>query len=136
MRRIKSIINVTVLCICVLFSGLAMPVVIHAEEPADVAPYMTYISTYSTDVSISSSGVASIYGLVRAKDNVTTYVKVTLQIYKDGAWRDVKSWEDSGNMGSTVAADYQLFSRGSYRTYMVCSANTETKSATSATRVY
>lgn len=136
MRRIKSIINVLLLCICILLSGFAMPTVIHAEEATAVEPRMAYISAYSTDVSISSSGVASIYGLVRAKDNVTTYVKVTLQIYKDGAWRDVKSWEDTGNMGSTVAADYQLFSRGSYRTYMVCSANTETKSATSATRVY
>ena len=135
MRRIKSIINVTVLCICVLFSGLAMPIVIHAEEPTTIEPRMDYISTYTTSLNINN-GVASIYGLVRAKDNVTTYVKVTLQIYKDGAWRDVKSWEDTGNMGSTVAADYQLFSRGSYRTYMVCSANTETKSATSATRVY
>lgn len=135
MKRIKSIITVLCLCICVLFSGMAMPVVIHAEDPTEVTPYMAYISTYSTDVTISD-GVASIYGLVRAKANVTTYVKVTLQIYADGSWKDIKSWEANGNMGSTVADTYQLYSRGSYRTYMVCSANTETKSAASEIRTY
>lgn len=102
-----------------------------------VEPRMTYIFSYSTELSISSNGVATITGMVRGKSGVTsTYVKVTLQKSESGEWLDVESWEDSSDTRSvTIAETYQV-SRGTYRVVMTCSANSETKTITSAERTY
>ena len=75
--------------------------------------------------------------MVRGKSGVTsTYVKVTLQKSESGSWKDVKSWEDSNNTRSTTIAETYQVSKGEYRVTMTCSANTETKTATSASRTY
>lgn len=98
---------------------------------------MTYIYSYSTELSISSDGVATVTGMIRGKSGVTsTYVEVTLQKSESGKWVDVESWEDSSSTRSvTVVETYQV-SRGTYRVTMTCSANGETKTATSAERTY
>ena len=138
MKYGKKILFAVLLCFCMLFSGISMPLVVQAEETTRVEPRMTYISSYSNDLAISSTGVASIYGVVRGKSGVTsTYVKCTLQISVGGGWVDVKSWEASSTtIGATVAETYQLSSRGTYRVYTVCRANTEEKTITSAYRTY
>lgn len=137
MKKVKKIIIVTALCMCVLFTGANVPVIVHAENTT-VESRMTYIASYSTDLSISSTGVATITGRVRGKSTVTSsYVKCTLQMSVGGGWVDVKSWEDSStSTGATVAETYQLSSRGTYRVSMECRANTEEKSGTSAYRTY
>ena len=138
MKRFLTVINVMVLCMCMFFGGLSIPQVVHAEDNRIVDSRMTYISVYSTSLSISETGVASVTGIVRGKTGVTSaYVKCTLQMSVGGGWVDVKSWEVSENSrDATVAVDYQLSSRGTYRVYMVCRANTEEKSGTSAYRTY
>ena len=91
----------------------------------------------SPELSISSDGSASITGLVRGKTGVTsTYVKVILQKKVSGVWIDVESWEDSSNTRSTTIAETYQISRGTYRVSMTCSADGETKTATSAERTY
>lgn len=138
MERFKLMVTVCMVSICILFGGMSTPIVVHAQEDKKVDSRMTYISSYTTDLSISSNGVASISGLVRGKTGVTsTYVKCTLQISIGGGWVDVKTWEVSSNTrGATIAETYQLSSRGTYRVYMECSANTESKTLTSAYRTY
>lgn len=138
MNKVKIILTVAVVCICVLLSSLSVPICVCAEGNNIVEPRMTYISSYTTELSITSTGVASISGLVRGKSGVTsTYVKCTLQMSVGGGWVDVKSWEDrQSSNGATVAETYQLSSRGTYRVYMECSANTESKTLTSAYRTY
>ena len=115
-----------------------VPITVHAEETTGVEPRMTYISSYTTDLSINSTGMATITGLVRGKSGVTsTYVKCTLQRSVGGGWTDVKSWETSSSTwAATIGETYQLSSRGTYRVYMECSANTEEKTLTSAYRTY
>lgn len=67
--------------ICMLLCGLVLPLSVHAKEAnAQIMSKMTNISTYSTELSISSDGIASASGFVNGKSGVTsTYVKVTLQ---------------------------------------------------------
>ncbi|MBO5324724.1 MAG: hypothetical protein J6A80_00695 [Lachnospiraceae bacterium] len=138
MKKIVKFIIVTTLCISCLTGMMSLPIVVNAEEEPQVESRMTYIASYSTDLSISSTGVASITGRVRGKTGVTSsYVKCTLQMSVGGGWVDVKSWEDSSSTpNATVGVDYQLSSRGTYRVSMECRANTEEKTGTSAYRTY
>lgn len=137
-QRVKKILYSTLISFCMLLSGLSMPLIVQAEGDERIDARMTYISSYSSDLTITSTGVASINGVVRGKAGVTsTYVKCTLQMSVGGGWVDVKTWEASSTtFAATVAENYQLSSRGTYRVYMECRANTEEKTATSAYRTY
>lgn len=139
MKRINRICNTLAICMSASFAetfiGEIVPQIsIHIQM---VEPRMTYIYSYSTELSISSDGVATVTGTIRGKSGVTsTYVKVTLQKSESGQWVDVKSWEESSSTRSiTIAEIYQVV-RGTYRVTMTCSANGETKTATSASRSY
>lgn len=138
MKKLIKTTNVFIVCICVLFGCMSTPIIAYAEEGNTVEPRMTYISSYTTELSITDTGLATVTGMVRGKAGVTsTYVKCTLQLSVGGGWADVKTWEaSSGGIGATVAETYQLSSRGTYRVYMECSANTESKTLTSAYRTY
>lgn len=138
MKKITKSLIVMALSLCLFYGGISVPLVVSAVEPTSVDSRMTYIMSYSTDVIISDTGVASVRGSVRGKSGVTSsYVKCTLQMSVGGGWVDVKSWEDSSSTpNATVAVDYQLSSRGTYRVYMECRANTEEKTGTSAYRTY
>lgn len=124
--------------ICMLLCGLVLPLSVHAKEAnAQLMSKMTNISTYSTELSISSDGIASASGFVKGKSGVTsTYVKVTLQKSVSGKWVDVESWETSSDTRSASVAETYQVSRGTYRVTMICSADGETKTATSAERTY
>lgn len=134
----SKLVKAIAISVCILFGGLVKPSVVCAETAnVRVEPRMTYISSYSTELSISSDGVATITGFVRGKSGVTsTYVQVILQKNVSGAWTDVESWEDtSTSISASVAETYQV-SKGTYRVTMTCSANGETKTTTSAERIY
>ena len=81
MKKSKKIYRFVVLCLSTLLLVNLISIKGYAQtDSALVEPRMTYISTYSTDLSISDGGAATITGLVRGKTGVTnTYVKVTLQ---------------------------------------------------------
>lgn len=138
MNKLRVVLNVMLLSLSILLGSMAIPKIVNAEDDVHQDTRMTYISSYSTDLSITSTGVASITGNVRGKSGVTSsYVKCTLQMSIGGGWVDVKTWEDnSSTPNATVAQTYQLSSRGTYRVSMECRANTEEKSGTSAYRTY
>lgn len=138
MKKCKFIVYALVLSMCVLFSCGSLPITVNAEGKDVVDSRMTYITSYTTQLSISDTGVATVSGNVRGKASVTsTYVKCTLQMSVGGSWVDVISWEDSStDNAASIGVDYQLSSRGTYRVYMVCRANTEEKTGTSAYRTY
>lgn len=139
MKKRYGICGVFVLCAYMLLSGLAFPASVSAQEISAqaVEPRMTSISSYGTELSISSDGVASVTGMVRGKSGVTsTYVKVTLQRSESGRWVDVKSWECSKSSRSASVSETFQVSRGTYRVAMTCRADEETKTATSAERTY
>lgn len=139
MKGVLKYISPILLAACITASGNQMPLS-QAEginEEIQIQPRMEYISMYGTELSISSSGLASVTGFVRGKSGVSSaYVKVTLQKSVSGKWVNVKSWEDSSSSRSaTVAKTYQV-SRGTYRTVATLKANTESKTAVSANRTY
>lgn len=138
MGKIRIVTSLLLICVGVLCGGYFSPLTVHAEETGVAESRMTYITTYTTDLGISDTGVASIIGIVRGKAGVTsTYVKCTLQMSIGGGWVDVKTWEVSSTTnGATISETYQLSSRGTYRVYMECRANTEEKTGTSAYRTY
>ena len=133
----KKLYRILVICVCVAFFNLTTSFLAFAQETNDqVEPRMENISTFSTELTISN-GIASVTGSVRGKAGVTnTYVKVTLQKSESGEWVDIQSWEDSNNTRSTTIAETYPVSRGTYRVTMICSADGETKTATSAERTY
>lgn len=138
MKKIKKFLKVAIVCMCFLVGGMAMPTTSWAKEAEkQIEPRMTYISTYNTDLTISNTGLATITGEVRGKSGVTSaYVKVTLQKYESGNWIDKEYWEDSQDgRKASVSETYQI-EKGTYRVFMTCSANSETKTATSAERTY
>ena len=139
MKKMYGICSALVIYLCIMVCGFTSPLTVFAQEMETqaVEPRMTSIFSYSTELSISSNGVATITGAVNGKSGVTnTYVKVTLQKSQSGKWVDVKSWEDaSSNRSASVSETYQV-SRGTYRVTMTCSANTETKTLTSSEKTY
>lgn len=76
----KRLCKMLVTYTCMLFCGFTSPISTYAYETnVQIEPRMANISTYSTELTISS-GVALVTGFVRGKLGVTnTYVKVTLQ---------------------------------------------------------
>lgn len=138
MKVFVKFVVVSFLSLCMMVGIFSVPITVNAENGTRIESRMTYISSYTTELSITSTGVATITGMVRGKSGVTsTYVKCTLQRSVGGGWVDVKSWEaSSSSIGATVAETYQLASRGTYRVYMECRANTEEKTGTSAYRTY
>ena len=134
----KRIWSIAVICALVLLCGVSLKVSAHEENVnMRIEPRMSSISTYGTELSISSEGIASVSGFVRGKAGVSsTYVKVTLQKKVSEKWTDINSWEDTNNARSTSIAQTYRVSKGIYRVSMTCSADSETKITTSAERTY
>lgn len=79
MKKTKKIFIIVALCLCIFIAN-GTSIISYAQQIETVEPQMTYISTCSTDLSISDEGLATIIGQVRGKTGVTSaYVKVTLQ---------------------------------------------------------
>lgn len=138
MKNIKKLCKVAMICMCIVLSTMSVPIVSNAQEvDYQVEPRMTYISTCSSSLSISDSGVATVYGMVRGKTGVTyTYVKVTLQKLVSGEWVDVESWEASNNSRATTVNETYQVSIGTYHVVVECTANSESKTITSAEKTY
>lgn len=138
MKKLMRQLTGIAVCVCMLLYGGTSSITAVAEElSVQIEPRMTYISTYNVQLSISDNGIATIMGTVTGRIGVTqTSVKVTLQKSVSGTWTDVESWEaSSDSRKASVDTTYQV-SRGTYRVTMTCSANSESTSATSATKTY
>ncbi len=138
MVKVKRIFLVATICMCII-GGVSLSTV--KCDAGNVEYFsetrMTYISTYSVDITISESGQANISGEVSGKPGVTcAYVKVTLQEYVSGNWVDVESWERLVNERDAAVSETYPVARGTYRVYMTCSADTETKVAISEEKTY
>ncbi len=138
MVKVKRIFQVAVICMCMAGGVLLYSVRCEAGNAQHFAEArMTYVSSYSASLTILDSGQAEISGQVRGKSGVTcAYVKVTLQEYVSGNWEDVESWENLVIGREASVSETYPVARGTYRVYMICSADTETKVAISEERTY
>lgn len=138
MKKFKLFMLGIVLSISILLGGMSMPMVCHAEEGSLIQTRLLNLYAYSTDISISDNGKASIYGYATCKTNVSNLaITLTLQISISGKWVNVKTWSASTSDDAlTVADTYQLTSRGTYRVVMDVTADSEEKQAISAYRTF
>lgn len=138
MKKYMSLCKVILLCASVVLGVMSVSIKGYAQEvSSQITPRMAYISTSSSTLSITDSGLASVYGTVKGKTGVTyTYVKVTLQKKVSDQWVDVKSWEDSNNSRVTTVSETYQVSSGTYQVIMTCIANTESKTLTSDSVTY
>lgn len=138
MKHAKIFCKLLMFCVAMLLGVGLVPITSNAQELGiNAESRMAYIQSYKVELTISDSGVASVTGVVTGKLDVTsTSVEVILQKYVSGDWVDVESWEESNNSFRTSIAETYQISKGTYRVVMTCSANTETKTATSAQRTY
>jgi hypothetical protein len=69
-----------------------------------ITPMYAYISQFRNDFNISGAGNAEILTELYASGSDELRVTGYLQQYKDGGWRNVKSWTES-NAGNIVVLD-------------------------------
>lgn len=121
--------------VAVTMSGYSTQVCAMTSENEGIDLCMEKISSYGADLSISSSGKASIYGSVKAKSG-STYVKVTLQQLSGRTWSSVKSWESSSTGSVAAVAESYSVSKGTYRLVVYVKADTESKTIYSDKQTY
>lgn len=138
MNYLKKIGRLVAICSCILCVGIA-PLTAHGMNnmQSQIQPRMEYISSYGAELTISSTGEASITGFVRGKMGVNNaYVKATLQKKIAGSWMEVKSWETSGSGRNASVLETYPVSNGTYRVVASIRAGTESKTSVSAERIY
>lgn len=114
---------------------MANQLTVHAN--AKTGERMESIMTYSTSLSISSSGKASVNAYVNGKSGVSyTYVKAVLQKQTASGWQEVESWKTSSNGRSSAIAETYQVSKGTYRVVASFIADSENKSMTTASKTY
>ena len=72
-----------------------------AATPETVQPYYTYVKSLDADLTISSNGIATCSGGVASTSALSVKAVCELQVYKQGEWKTLKSWSDTG----TATAD-------------------------------
>lgn len=98
---------------------------------------MDSIASYGTDLSISSKGVASINAYVNGKSGVAyTYVRAVLQKQTSSGWQEIESWKTSSNGRSAAIAETYQVTKGTYRVIAYFTADSESKSMTTANKTY
>jgi hypothetical protein len=98
---------------------------------------MASISSYNASFTISNNGIASIDATVIGKSGVkNTYVKAVLQRETTSGWKEVETWEkESQTLLARIEETYQV-SSGTYRIVATFTADSETKSMTTASKTY
>lgn len=129
--------GITLACLLCAITAQAAPMLIQAKVPEQAQPLMTYITSYSADLTISGDGIANVAAYVVSKSNASSaYVKATLQKKSGNNWVDVKSWHNTGNSGYTGVIETYSVSKGTYRVTASIKVDSETKNVTSAARTY
>mgnify|MGYP003295538968 CR=1 FL=1 len=139
MQKMKKTFIALVVCVGILAGSNVCTIPVCAQESINVIgnARMAYIYSYGTNLSISNSGVASVSASVVADSDVSSvFLRVQLQKFVLGNWITENTWEGTyADNSASISATYQV-SSGTYRTVMRCTANSETKTATSSTVYY
>lgn len=109
MKKIISII-LAVLTVCVL----ATPALAAAKDPVD--PQYQHITSLYATINIDSTGLATCSGAIRAREVTPVEIVVQLQQYKDGIWRTLQTWTNSGSFYASEVGYYYVMKGYTYRT--------------------
>lgn len=87
---------------------------------ASVMPRYSYTDYVYSRIEIDTTwGIATCVGEVMADDEVPVKLVVYLQVYKDGGWQTVKSWQTEDNMNAYLNKSYAIYRGYEYRCYVV-----------------
>lgn len=134
--KIMTMLAIAVCTVCLVVT----PVSADSTEDYEVQQIQTRMvstSVCTANLEISSAGVASVYGDIRAKAGVDgVYVKVTLQKWSGSYWTKVAMWETSASGRIASIQRTCNVSKGKYRVVVFAKAGSETKTKTSASKTY
>lgn len=87
------------------------------EPEAPITIQYTYINLASTQLTISSDGMANVFGYVlRTTAGNYLFLTCTLQRLENGIWYDMSTWSTSStDWSAMISEDYQIVLSGIYR---------------------
>ena len=102
------------LMVCLLLLVSVIPVYAATGDGNVISPMALYYRNATADLSISSSGTATVEGSVVGIVGTTTKtsVYVYLQRYEGGTWVDVYDWSEMNNSVSTTVSKTQNVTKG------------------------
>ena len=107
----KRLLSVTL--VISLFLTMICPV-------SAVTPRYNYTRSIYADIEIDTMwGVATCTGKVIADGVVPVKLLLHLQVYRNGGWETVKTWESTGNYSAHLSKVYAIYKGYEYRTYCV-----------------
>lgn len=74
-----------------------------------------YLSRVSSELTISSSGIAKPSGTAVLYNGDNVSVELNLQQLKSNGWTTIKTWNGSGTYSCTVSGSYAVYSGYDYR---------------------
>ena len=94
--------TITLMLVMLLVSISAMPALADTTLESDnriiISPMYTYISQAKAQISINSSGKATVETYLSGNSKVTsTKATIRLQQYKGGNWTTIKTWNERNN---------------------------------------
>ena len=105
--------TLSIILVMLLFVAMIAPV-------AAATPRFTYTQSIYAYLDIDTTwGVATCVGEVIADNNVPVKLVMYLQVYRNGGWETVKTWESTGNYSAHLSKVYAIYKGYEYRTYCV-----------------
>ena len=123
--RMRKILAVTLLLICLLYGGVAL---------AKISPMFVNIRSTSAELTIGGN-TANCYGGVQAYSagNSCT-INMKLQKKNGSSWTTIKTWSDDGNGSASLSETYTI-SSGTFRVNVYGNVAGESYSVTSGTKI-
>ena len=115
MKKVSALMFAAVVIFsCVFSSHAAIP-----ETPI-ITPQFTYITWYSTSVTIDeSTGISRCEASCYADADYTVEVECSLQWYVASNWTTIKTWSATGTEYAGLNKNWAVYSGYTYRVYSV-----------------
>lgn len=132
--KAKNMKKLFAICLCLtLFFNMGATA--FASEGRVIQPRYTYILDYALSLNVAD-GNAHISADLDGKPGTTeSYIKCNLEKLMGSYWMQLKSFENYGDTGTYLYADYPV-TRGTYRVMGTFRCNNETQTAYSGNFVY
>ena len=141
-KKLVSFSTMVLLIGCILIQPVLalsqIPIDVELSKPDSQTRY-TYISFFTNNFDISSSGQAQIETAIRATSVDAVSISAALQQYDNGSWHTIKSWYETENGGTCVldaswyvtsGYQYRLYSTGfAYQSNQIVESDSYTSSA-------
>ena len=92
----------------------------NAAEVEQATPWYLYINTLSASLSIDEAlGIASCEGYIYIRSGSSVKLVCKLQVYENGDWRTLKTWENTGIRSVSIVESYAVTESYTYRTLVI-----------------